>query len=72
MQRSTIRQKSQTTLSGALVPLLVILQGCNVGPKYKMPAVPTPPAYKEVAVETSVDGTAWRKSSPSDTAPKDA
>lgn len=72
MQRSAIRHKAQAPLSFALVPLIIILQGCNVGPKYKMPSVPMAPAYKEAAVATSDDGTTWRKASPSDAAPKGA
>lgn len=38
------------TLMGTIVVLIGVFQfaGCAVGPKYKIPAVPTSPAYKEV------------------------
>lgn len=46
----------------------VLLSGCTVGPKYKAPAVPTPPAYKESAPEaykTAAPG-AWQPAQPQD------
>jgi NodT family efflux transporter outer membrane factor (OMF) lipoprotein len=44
----------------ALVPALAVLQfvGCAVGPKYKTPIAPAPPAYKELGN--------WKMAQPSD------
>src|SRR5579884_3629691 len=42
------------------IGVLAILQfvGCAVGPKYKMPAAPVPPAYKEMGT--------WKEAQPND------
>jgi len=59
----------------ALSPGLVaiaLLAGCNVGPKYKTPAAPTPPAFKEsapAAYRESPPG-AWQPANPQDGALK--
>jgi NodT family efflux transporter outer membrane factor (OMF) lipoprotein len=37
---------------------MLLLAGCTVGPKYKAPSVPTPPAYKEMGN--------WKTAQPSD------
>jgi NodT family efflux transporter outer membrane factor (OMF) lipoprotein len=43
----------------ALLPTLIVsLLGCAVGPKYKTPALPAPPAYKEMGN--------WKTAQPSD------
>src|SRR6266851_6893685 len=41
-----------------LTAALLSLAGCAVGPKYKAPAVPAPPAYKEMGN--------WKTAQPSD------
>jgi outer membrane protein TolC len=41
-----------------LVPAMLLLAGCAVGPKYKTPSLPTPPAYKEMGN--------WKTAQPSD------
>ena len=41
-----------------VVPAMFLLAGCAVGPKYKTPSVPTPPAFKEVGD--------WKTAQPSD------
>ena len=46
----------------------IVLGGCNVGPKYKQPATPAPPAYKEsapAAYSSALPGT-WKPASPQD------
>lgn len=48
------------TVSVALMGALV-LSGCKVGPNYKMPAVPTPPAYSQDGHNGN-----WTTASPSD------
>src|SRR4029079_655776 len=49
--------RSGACLMVALVGLAGLI-GCAVGPKYKTPAVPTPPAYKEMGN--------WKTAQPSD------
>jgi NodT family efflux transporter outer membrane factor (OMF) lipoprotein len=41
-----------------VVPAMFLLGGCAVGPKYKTPTVPAPPAYKEMGN--------WKSAQPSD------
>ena len=41
-----------------VVPAMFLLAGCAVGPKYKTPTVPAPPAYKEMGN--------WKTAQPSD------
>ena len=48
--------------------LALLLAGCNVGPKYKPPATPAPPSFKESApaeYSASPPGT-WRPANPQD------
>ena len=45
-----------------LFPML-LLAGCNVGPKYVKPSVPTPPAYKELTPKQQRD---WKMAQPRD------
>jgi len=42
----------------AVFPSMFLLAGCAVGPKYKTPTVPAPPAYKEMGN--------WKSAQPSD------
>jgi NodT family efflux transporter outer membrane factor (OMF) lipoprotein len=44
------------------------LQGCNVGPKYRPPAMPAPPAFKEQGPQEAPDGTTWKAAHPQDAA----
>jgi NodT family efflux transporter outer membrane factor (OMF) lipoprotein len=50
---------------GLVVPL-ILSEGCRVGPRYVAPAMPAPPAFKEVAPQTSADGTVWMTATPQD------
>jgi len=43
---------------GLFVYSVLLLAGCTVGPKYRQPSVPTPPAYKETGN--------WRPAQPND------
>ncbi len=58
------------TLTESCVAIFVILlAGCNVGPKYTAPATPAPPAFKESAPEvykSALPGT-WQPAKPEDT-----
>ncbi len=56
------------TVCGAAAFCLLFLGGCTVGPKYKPPTTPAPPAYKESAPEaykTAAPG-AWQPAQPQD------
>ena len=44
------------------------LLGCNVGPRYARPAVPSPPAFKEVGPQQAPDGSTWKPAQPQDEA----
>ena len=56
--QTTLRQRRWAGCSLLALIGLVHLIGCAVGPKYKTPAAPTPPAYKEVGN--------WKTAQPSD------
>jgi NodT family efflux transporter outer membrane factor (OMF) lipoprotein len=52
--------------SFALLCACAVMSGCNVGPKYTVPTLPAPPAYKEVA------NSEWTQATPADEIPKGA
>lgn len=45
---------------------LIPLTGCNLAPKYSMPAVATAPAFKEVAPAESIQSGNWKAAEPGD------
>src|SRR3984893_16038082 len=47
---------------------ILVLQGCNVGPKYLRPAVPAPPTFKESGPQQAPDGSTWKPAQPQDAA----
>src|SRR5579864_3001738 len=54
-------------------PLLIA--GCRLGPKYVVPNVPAPPAYKEAGPDAfkesaNPSNTAWQQAKPADTVPR--
>ena len=51
-----------------LVSAICGLEGCNVGPKYHPPLMPSPPAFKEQSPQQAADGTTWKAAQPQDTA----
>src|SRR5215813_5037807 len=59
-------------LTAAVSVCALLLSGCRVGPKYRTPAAPVPPAYKETApanYQSAPPGT-WRPAQPKDSAIK--
>jgi NodT family efflux transporter outer membrane factor (OMF) lipoprotein len=50
----------QIVLPIALTALLLLVEGCSVGPKYVRPRVPTPPAYKEAPPAAAKETEIWR------------
>jgi NodT family efflux transporter outer membrane factor (OMF) lipoprotein len=48
--------------------LSALIAGCTVGPNYKRPAAPAPPAYKEMTPPPSIPNGAWKQAQPSDQA----
>jgi NodT family efflux transporter outer membrane factor (OMF) lipoprotein len=53
-----IRHRGRIGRLFVVVSAMLLLAGCAVGPKYKTPSVPTPPAYKEMGN--------WKTAQPSD------
>src|SRR5213080_2963688 len=51
-------------------PLLLLfgflLSACSVGPKYKTPATPVPPAFKEAPPENFKETDQWKPAAPQD------
>jgi NodT family efflux transporter outer membrane factor (OMF) lipoprotein len=61
----------------ALCAAPLLIAGCQVGPKYIVPNVPAPPAYKETGPDafkenTNAGNTAWQQARPADTIPRGA
>lgn len=54
--------------SAFLIVTLCGLQGCNVGPRYRPPVMPAPPAFKEQGPRQAADGTTWKSAQPQDSA----
>lgn len=52
----------------ALFSAALLIQSCNVGPKYNRPSVQTPPAFKEVTPEDLKKMDGWKVAEPKDTA----
>src|SRR6516225_11921926 len=52
----------------ALVYAALLLQSCNVGPKYNRPSVQTPATFKEVKPEDLKKMDGWKVAEPKDTA----
>ena len=52
----------------ALFCVALLIQGCNVGPKYNRPTVQTPPAFKEVTPEDLKKMDGWKVAEPKDSA----
>jgi NodT family efflux transporter outer membrane factor (OMF) lipoprotein len=50
----------------------VLLTGCMVGPKYKAPAAPTPPAFKEASPDAFKETADWHIAHPADQIPRGA
>ena len=49
-----------------------LLTGCMVGPKYKVPPTPAPPAYKEAVPADSPANDGWKPGQPADAIPRGA
>jgi NodT family efflux transporter outer membrane factor (OMF) lipoprotein len=63
-----VRSTSLVTLSGSMLLSVFSLTGCMVGPKYKVPAAPAPPAYKEASPEAFKETADWHIATPNDAA----
>jgi len=50
--------------------LALLLSGCMVGPKYKVPTAPTPPAFKEGAADGFKGNADWQLAKPADAMPR--
>lgn len=58
--------------SAALLVGVAALTGCMVGPKYKAPAVPAPPAFKEAGPDAFKETSDWHSAKPADAIPRGA
>ena len=54
------------SLRGTLFLLPLLLTGCMVGPKYKVPPTPAPPAYKESSPADYKANDGWKPGQPAD------
>ena len=63
MEVKTGRQRAAVFLCGIL-----LLQGCNVGPKYNRPSAQVPAAYKEVTPDDLKQMDGWKVAQPQDAA----
>ena len=61
-----------TALAASCGLVCLLAQGCRVGPKYVVPNVPAPPAYKEGPPAYKEGSTAWKQATPLDTLPRGA
>jgi NodT family efflux transporter outer membrane factor (OMF) lipoprotein len=52
----------------AAAALCALVTGCTVGPNYKRPTAPAPPAYKELAPPPGIPNGTWKQAQPSDQA----
>ncbi len=55
-------------ISATALSLALLLSGCMVGPKYKQPAVPTAPTFKEA--DAFKDAPGWNVAKPEDAIPR--
>ncbi|HLH33108.1 MAG TPA: efflux transporter outer membrane subunit [Alloacidobacterium sp.] len=46
--------------------LCALIAGCTVGPNYKRPVAPAPPAFKETAPPPAIPNGSWKQAQPSD------
>ena len=67
-----VRSASLFTLSGGVLLSMFSLTGCMVGPKYKVPSAPAPPAYKEASPDAYKETTDWHVATPADAAVRGA
>ena len=70
----TFRNQVRAASPSAALLCSLLLTGCMVGPKYKVPAVPTAPAFKETtptpSTSASSDSTHWDVAKPEDAIPR--
>jgi NodT family efflux transporter outer membrane factor (OMF) lipoprotein len=55
---------------GAALAWLAMSTACNVGPKYRTPAVPAPPVFTEVPPEAFTESKDWKAATPGDAGAK--
>ena len=67
-----LRSASLFTLSGGVLLSMFSLTGCMVGPKYKVPSAPAPPAYKEASPDAYKETADWHVATPADAAARGA
>ena len=61
-----MRRVAPASATGAALALLAISTACNVGPKYRAPAVPAPPAFTEPPPQSFTESKDWKAAAPGD------
>ena len=64
------RNPTRPATRAASMAAMLALSGCMVGPKYKMPTAPTPPAFKEASPAADAANADWQQAQPQDTIPR--
>jgi NodT family efflux transporter outer membrane factor (OMF) lipoprotein len=54
------------TVFNTILPAILLLAGCTVGPKYIKPSVPMTPAYKELPPDAFKETKDWKVAAPAD------
>ena len=65
-----IRLKRRKRSDKVALAAVVLLAGCNVGPKYTVPTAPVPPAYKELGPDAYKENGNWSRAVPLDAIPR--
>ena len=52
----------------SVIPAMLLLGGCMVGPKYSKPTTPIAPAFKEAPPASFKEGDGWKTAQPNDQA----
>lgn len=61
-----MRRVALASATGAALALLAISTACNVGPKYRAPAVPAPPVFTEQPPQSFTESKDWKAATPGD------
>jgi NodT family efflux transporter outer membrane factor (OMF) lipoprotein len=74
MQKSArqVGSWSRSMAGAAALAVVLLAQGCTVGPAYVRPTVATPASFKESGPVIAPDGTAWSPANPQDAATRGA
>ena len=66
LRNALILGRGRTGAAALITAALLLSPACMVGPNYKRPAAPVPPAYKEQAPPEYKEANGWKPAQPSD------